>query len=149
MGDELKNAVVASVRDLNLRYPGNRNYQVTGEARIGAYSIFTVDFNGLGEDSYTNYCVVRGNQVIRSFYYLPDAMPFLDRGLSWRSLFIDQYGLVAGSAVLFIMLIGLLIILFETGGKSVPTELWLAIASATGYLFGAKGAIKKSDSKNE
>lgn len=142
MGASLNDQILQAVKEANSRYSGNNSYQVIREDSFGSYSIWTVDF--LGEDNrrYTNFVTTKGSNVQKSFYYLEDVIPYLDRRIGWRSLLIEQYGLVVGSAVSLVLLVGILIALIA--GKDVPKELWLTLSAAVGYLFGSKTAPKAS-----
>lgn len=144
MSDPTEDSLIARVQQLNRRYPSNKNYSVTGEQKVGPYTIYSVEFtDDSGSQNYTNFCVAKGVNILSAHYYLEDVMRYVDRGMGWRSLFVDQFTVVIGSVIVFLLTIELIHRLFVYG--QADQSLWVTVSTGIGYLFGAKSAQKLSN----
>lgn len=138
--------VLKGVKELNRRYPGNIDYVITDKQEVGSFVVYSVEFTDTtGHEKYTNFAVVRREKLLGAFYYLSDVIRFIDRQISWRSLLVDQFPTVVGSAVI-IILVGVLAVRLCYRDEA-PNSLWVAVSSGIGYLFGSKQRDRQATKK--
>lgn len=140
MDQAVHDAAVKAVEHINSMYH-NKGYKAVREDRLGGFSIVTVEFYGGENERYINYALMKGPKVVGAFYFINDLVAHIDRRMSWQSLVVDQFGLVAGAVILILLIVGAFMVM-ATKTMTVPEPVWIGISSGVAFLLGAKGTNK-------